>query len=109
MPLGHTQVLDEGHHASRARPAGTPHPPARLSRWPPGTLGRRAQVPGRRIARVRILHAGASRPAPKPTASTAGGRPGRGRAGDLLAVASLVVGAGLVELFLRNLLTRPFY
>jgi len=58
---------------------------------------------------VRILHAGASRPAPKPTARTAGGRPGRARAGDLLAVASLVVGAGLVELFLRNLLTRPFY
>jgi len=29
--------------------------------------------------------------------------------GDLLAVAALVVGAGLIELWLRHLLTRPFY
>ena len=58
---------------------------------------------------MRILHAGASRPAPKPTAGPDGRRPGRFRVGDLLAVAGLVVGAGLVELYLRNLLTRPFY
>jgi hypothetical protein len=35
---------------------------------------------------------------------------GRGiRAQDLLAVAGLVVGAGLIEFYLRHLLTRPFY
>ena len=33
----------------------------------------------------------------------------RGRAGDLLAVAGLVAVAGVVEFFLRHLLTRPFY
>jgi len=58
---------------------------------------------------VRILHAGASRPGPKPAASAAGRRLGRVQAGDVLAVAGLVVIAGLIEFFLRNLLTRPFY
>lgn len=36
-------------------------------------------------------------------------RPARIRAGDLLAVAALVVGAGVIEYFLRHLLTRPLY
>ena len=35
--------------------------------------------------------------------------PGRPGGGDLLAVAGLLVGAGLIEFFLRSLLTRPFY
>ena len=43
------------------------------------------------------------------SAADAPRRLGRVRVGDLLAVAGLVVGAGLVEFFLRNLLTRPFY
>jgi hypothetical protein len=36
-------------------------------------------------------------------------RPARVRTADLLAVAALVVGAGVIEYFLRHLLTRPFY
>jgi hypothetical protein len=58
---------------------------------------------------VRILHGGASRQAPKPAANAAARRLGRVRVGDLIAVAGLVVIAGLIEFFLWNLLTRPFY
>jgi hypothetical protein len=36
-------------------------------------------------------------------------RPAGVRTGDLLAVAALVAGAGLIEYLLRHLLTRPFY
>jgi hypothetical protein len=36
-------------------------------------------------------------------------RRGRIAAGDLIAIAALVAGAGLLELWLRHLLTRPFY
>ena len=37
------------------------------------------------------------------------GRPGRLGPGDLLAVVVLLVEAGVIEFFLRNLLSRPFY
>lgn len=42
-------------------------------------------------------------------AGPAAGRRGRVPVGDLLAVAGLLVEAGLIEFFLRHLLTRPFY
>ena len=48
-------------------------------------------------------------PAGRSAAGPAVRRPGRPGGGDLLAVAGLLVGAGLIEFFLRSLLTRPFY
>jgi len=48
-------------------------------------------------------------PAARSAAGPVGRRPGRPGAGDLLAVAGLLVGAGLIEFFLRHLLARPFY
>jgi 4-amino-4-deoxy-L-arabinose transferase-like glycosyltransferase len=58
---------------------------------------------------VRVLPGGTSRPAPESAANGAARRLGRVRVGDLLAVAGLVAIAGLIEFFLRTLLTRPFY
>jgi hypothetical protein len=58
---------------------------------------------------VSVLRARASRPAPKSAANAAARRLGRVPVGDLLAVAGLAAGAGLIEFFLRHLLTRPFY
>jgi hypothetical protein len=57
---------------------------------------------------VSILRARASRPVPR-SAANAARRLGRVQVGDLLAVAGLVAGAGLIEFFLRHLLSRPFY
>ena len=48
-------------------------------------------------------------PAARSAAGPAGWRPGRPGAGDLLAVAGLLIEAGLIEFFLRHLLARPFY
>lgn len=56
------------------------------------------------ISRTRPAGAAAS-----PAAGPAGGRPGRLGAGDLLAIAGLIALAAAVEVFLRHLLTRPFY
>jgi len=53
-----------------------------------------------------------TRPAESPARSTDGAdlrRRGRIGAGDLIALAALVAGAGLIEFWLRHLLTRPFY
>jgi hypothetical protein len=56
------------------------------------------------ISRTRPAGPAASQPA-----GPAGGRPGRLGAGDLLAIAALVAVAMAIEVFLRHLLTRPFY
>ncbi len=48
-------------------------------------------------------------PAARPAARPAGERPGRLGAGDLLAIAGLIALAAAIEVFLRHLLTRPFY
>jgi hypothetical protein len=48
-------------------------------------------------------------PAASQAGGPAGGRPGRLGAGDLLAMAGLIVVAAAIEVFLRHLLTRPFY
>ena len=44
-----------------------------------------------------------------PAARPAAAPPGRVPVGDLLAIAGLVAAAGLIEFYLRHLLTRPFY
>jgi hypothetical protein len=54
------------------------------------------------------------RTSPAGLAARSAGGPGIGRfgritAGDVIAVAALVAGAGLIEFLLRHLLTRPFY
>ncbi len=48
-------------------------------------------------------------PAARSAAGPVGWRPGRPGAGDLLAIAGLLVEAVLIEFFLRPLLARPFY
>ena len=51
----------------------------------------------------------AARPAAGSAADQDARRPSRLSAADLLAVAALLVEAGVIEFFLRHLLTRPFY
>jgi hypothetical protein len=74
-----------------------------LWRLPAASQGRDARIPGVSIRQTR--------PA-EPTGPAVGvtaRRLSRVSVGDLLAPAALVAGAGLIEYFLRHLLTRPFY
>src|SRR6202043_3927246 len=103
MPLRHAEVLAQGHHASRARPAGTPHPRAAPDRAYQGA----AQAPGRRITDVSTSRTRPAGPAASTAAGPADRRPGRLGPGDLLAIAGLVVVAAAIEVFLRHLLSRP--
>jgi hypothetical protein len=64
---------------------------------------------GHRIARVSVIRDRGSKPAAGSAANATARRMGRVQVGDLLAVAGLIAGAGVIEFFLRHLLTRPFY
>ena len=63
--------------------------------------------PGRSITAVNISGTRPAGSAATSSASPVGHR--QARAGDLLGLACLVVEAGVIEFFLRHLLTRPFY
>lgn len=71
--------------------------------------GRGWAASGHRIAGVSIPRTRAAGPAAKSAANPAAGRHRRLGGSDLLAIAGLVVEAGVIEFFLRRLLNRPFY
>ena len=65
-------------------------------------------APGRRDAGTRILRTQPAENSARPDGDLAARRPGV-RVNGLLAIAGLIVVAGLIEFYLRHLLTIPFY